>query len=332
VGESEFNTPESWEIARKYASLLGEVPNSFSSTIRAMLTDFDRTKGLSNGSLYLGTRLVKTPSMLSPLYFATQTFQDMRLDSMSTINAESFFTLYNPIELSAFIGLTYLYRRARKSVHQDEWGQLVAPMSVAVDLGGHVGYSIAAIGPVAGIFAPGMRYLGLSTFLIHDRKGFVDYRRQNKIKGDRFNLSSEMAQWGCTHVQIGSVLVQALGFGVEFAATFARGLSPDTRENPNLDKEAYQFHICDVWIEALLNTGDVPNIVHRGAFYPTKETNGKLIESARQLKAEGSRYSWLDRGKEDISPEQTPQLFSSSAPVATVSDDEAQQIEKALEV
>lgn len=314
----EFNTAESWVTARKYAGLLGEVPNSFSSTIRALLLDQERGKGLTNGTRFLILRLLRSAGVRSPVYFATLTYQEEMIDGVPYIAPEDFLELYSPAEIGAVVGLIYLYRKAKRIVSPEEWPHIAGPLQTCVEMGGHVGYIIPPIGPVVGMLSSGLRYIAVAAFLSHDKQGFVEYRRHLKQKNLRFDEGQEMARWGCTSTQIGAVFLQSLGFGIPLAEAFTRGLSPDTRASATLDREAYRFAINEMWLDSLLKDATVPDIAHRVEFYPTKTAGSKAIEKATRVRSSGSAHSWLNKVKEDIQPDTTPQLFEKGAGIRAV--------------
>ncbi len=327
--EVEFNTTESWDYARRFAGLLGAVPSSFSSTIRGVLGDWEKSKSLSHGNKYEINRLLKTASVKAPAYYAGVTYFPDKIGDLERIGPEEFLSLYSPPDLCAVIGLVYFYRRAKRMVVADEWPFIGGPTLVSVDLAGLIGFSIPAIGANVALLSLGLWGVAYSTFAIHDKKGFTEHRRELKVKKLSRSDELEMQRWGCCGYQIATVLAQALGFGVQFSECMTRGLSPDTRGSSALDREAYRFAIAYMWHESLLATGKIPNIAHRGEFYPSKGAVAALEEAALQLKNSGSSVAWLEKNKEDISPDLTPALFSSSE--KSKGGEEAAEIEDILE-
>lgn len=193
---------------------------------------------------------------------------------------------------------------------EDEWPFVGGPTQLTTDLAGHIGFAIPAISGTVSILGIGLWSLASAAYAAHDKKGFVEHRRALKIKKLTRSDEMEMERWGCCSYQIATVLAQALGFGIQFSDVMTRGLSPDTRKSGSLDKEAYRFSIANIWVEALQTTGKIPNIAHKGEYYPSKGAVALLEEKIASLNANGSPFSWLDRGKEDISPDLTPVLFS----------------------
>ena len=78
---------KSWEIAGKYAALLGQMPSSFSSAIRTTRSEIGEEAPdapLKRLGKSLMRRLVRSPALKAPIYFAAQSlypakFQNSRL-------------------------------------------------------------------------------------------------------------------------------------------------------------------------------------------------------------------------------------------------------------
>jgi hypothetical protein len=63
--------------------------------------------------------------------------------------------------------------------------------------------------------------------------------------------------------------------------------------------ESYKFYISMVWIEALLKTGNPPEITHKGGFYPMKDDMEELVAAVAEIRDAGSKYNWLEKVKEE---------------------------------
>ncbi|RIL10439.1 MAG: hypothetical protein DCC75_04345 [Proteobacteria bacterium] len=308
----EYGTPESWEEAKEISSLAANIPNSFSTTIRFLRNDAETRKaeqGLSPASKFALGRLVRSPSFLSPLYFAALTFKPDKLTEMKGVTANHLIGIFGADELAAIVSLVYLYRRIRKGCDQEQWNFVDSSIIAQVDLGGFIGQSMERIGLSYGILASGMEHLATLMYLGVDKNGFIKYRRSLKKKGVSFDQVEEQQMWGCTHSQIASILTQPLGLGKVVGNALTQGLAPmDKGAIDSLSSEAYGVYIIAVWREALLKTGKPPDIAHKGQFYPRPDALNQLLERAQEIRSSGSKYSWLSKGKEDISPEKTPQL------------------------
>lgn len=298
---------ESWELARNYSGLLGSVPSPFATTIRMLLLDEKRSAGImSPVSRFLIVRLLKGPSIKAAVYFSALTFHEERITTLPYVPAEALVALYRPLDLAVVTGMVYLYRRVRKICDKDEFVHINNALERSIEVGGHLGIAIPTIGFAHGLVSGGIQQLALGTFLHHDKKGYVEYRRHLKSKGFTYDESFELARWGCTSAQVGAVLLQALGFGVGLANAF--GGQKASEDAPD-EKEAYIFKIAGLWCETLIKTGAPPNIVHKGEFYPAQESLKKLLDKVTVVRNQGSRHSWLSKGKKDVSRTATPQLY-----------------------
>ncbi len=327
-----FNNPESWQIARKYASLLGSIPSTFTTTIRTLKTDDDKHGGvIGRGSIYLAERLLRGPSMMAPFYHCTLTFHSDKISNSAYLSTKDLIMLYAPADLATVIGLIYLCRRSRKLSPPDEWQHITGPMHELMEVGGFLGYAIPAIGASNGLAVGSMRHLAMTAFLKHDLKGFKEYRRFLKAKNQYFNPEFEMNRWGCTSIQIGSILLQSLGFGISVANSFTAGITPSMLSTDELDDDAYRFSIATLWIDSLLKDGNEPKIVHRGDYYPLQSALHKLMYQTSEVRDKKSKYMWLEKGKDSISQKTTPQLYQEALKEADIAEEEADIAEEAAD-
>lgn len=310
VDPEELNSSESWEVALNYSGLLGVVPNSFSSVIRSLLIDQNRKEGvLSPSTRFMIERLAKTRSIKAPLYYGALTFGADRIQDEEYVSERALVDLYTPAELASIVGISYLFKRSRKLCDPGQFAMITNRFQECADLGAHIGYAIPAISPVAGIIAGAMPYIGLAPFLFYDRRGFIDYTRHLKTARKALDFDYEMNRWSCTSVQIGAVMLQALGMGVATATAFATGVADQSEQLVNDTPDALRYQTAMLWLRALEETGNEPQVVHRAEFYPTKAALERLLVATAELREKGSPHCWLLRGAFDISPETTPQLF-----------------------
>lgn len=306
--------PESWDIARNYSGLLGVVPSSFSSVIRALMNDETKNNAqLAAGSRFLIERLAKSRSVKACLYFGGLTFQTMRVEEEPYLSERQLVNLYRPAELAGIIGVAYLFKRARKLCDPGQFSSITNLFQMTLDMGMHIGYAIPAISPLVGFLAGGMPFLGLSPFLFYDRKGFVEYARHLRTKQVFFDYEYELQRWSCTSIQIASVMMQALGLGVPMAHAFSTGLTVQSKQLLESNEDAYKFHIAAIWINALSDKNAAPEMVHKAAYYPTQGALNRLLEATKVVQESGSVHCWMIRGAHDVSPESTPQLFKEGA-------------------
>ncbi len=328
--------PESWDVALNYSGLLGVVPSSFSSVIRSLLIDHGRNnKSLSPSTRFMIERLVKSRSLKASLYFGALTFQPERIEGAKYLGERQLVDLYTPGELAVIVGISYLFKRARKLCDPAQFAMITNRFQESADIGAYIGYAIPGISPMVGIVSGSMPFLGLAPFLFYDRRGFVDYIRH--LKKCKLNLDAEYEanRWGCTSVQIASVMLQALGLGVATATAFSVGLSSNSDQLVNQTQDAIKYKTALIWLKAMEETGKEPDIVHRAELYPTKAAMEKLGMQVAELKEKGSSHCWFLRGAFDISQDTTPQLFSDGSKETTAStqiDLAASEIQEASRV
>ncbi len=304
---------ESWEVALNYSGLLGIVPSSFSSVIRSLQINQSKSDAeLSPSTRFMIERLVRSRSLKACLYFAAQTFVPERIAEEPYVSERCLVNLFSPRELAVYVGLSYLFKRARKLCDPAQFTMITNRFQECADLGGYVGYAIPALGPATSIITGAMPYLGLAPFLFYDRRGFIDYTRHLKKNRISLDQSYELQRWSCTSVQIASVMLQSLGLGVTAASAFATGLTAESEQVISEIPDANVYHLAAIWIRALEDSGTEPKIVHKAEFYPTKAAMQRLIARAGELREKGSPFCWLLRGAFDISPESTPRLYASA--------------------
>ena len=326
------NTPdgssyETWEQARKYSSLVGNVSSLFSTAIRFLRKDAESpSKALSQTSKFCLQRLLNSDSFKAPVYYAALTFKPDAVKEATYLSPVGLASLFTPDELAHLIGSLYLYRRIQKGCDENEWSELSRNMHLHAELAGHVGVAMPNISLGWGMLLGSIRHLSCGLFLGVDQKKYVQYRRNQKIKKQTFDLTEEITTFGCSHLHIASLLVQSLGLGSAIPKAINTGLLTSTSDD-SVDADGYRMRIAWVWTEALKATGQPSNITHKGAYYPKKQELEVLLARAAQLKEEGSRWLFLKKGKEDISPEKTPCLFQAAGPGAGAKPAAAEAVE-----
>jgi hypothetical protein len=307
---TELNTPESMQNARAYAGLFGEIPSSFTTVLRTLLVEHEKNGGsLSAGGRFAAGRLLRSNSIASPLYFASKIYRPEIFAGPGVFNSNRFMDVYSPFDLAVLIGTIYLYRRAKSVAEADEWAYIIADLQERVDISYQVGQAIPKIGGTIAVLCTAFPTIALATFQRHDKKGFKEYRRHLKSKGRAFDTIFEMRQWECTSVQIAAVFLQILGFGIEFSGNFSRGLLSVPPLQNKLDSTAYRFPLCSLWVDALLKSGAVPDMVHRGDFYPQKDALTTLLERVQRIRDGANRHPWLKATKDELTPDSAPELF-----------------------
>ncbi len=319
----EFGTAESWEAARSIAGLVGNVPNSFSTCIRFLRTDFEQNKGeLARGTKFYLTRLLKSASVASPLYFAAMTYRPEEFESLGG-DASAIMEVFSPDELATLLSLVYLFRSVKKGCDAEEWKFIEETIIPQVDICGLMGDVIPAIGLSNATLVAGIRPLAQALLLGVKKKEYVTYRRSLKKSGAHSDFTQEIEVWGCTHAQVASIMVQPIGLGRTVSEQLSVGLLPVPQGGES--KDALGMRVVGQWLEAILKTGKEPQIAHRVEFYPEGRDIEQFLLRANTIRQVGSRYKWLTQGKETLTSETAPSMFkapkSSAGATASAPED-----------
>ena len=297
-------------VARGYAGQIGEIPSSFTSTIRSLIQDEEKNKGqLGNSSRFMVLRLLKGPSLLAPIYYAAKTFYPQKVSALSARGPAEFIKVFSSLELAGLVSLVYLFKKVRAVAKQPLWENIASEARSAAEIGGQIGIAIPRIGLTGGVVVGSLPIIALALFDLHDPKGFAEYRRKVRSQKLSIDLASEMERWGCTRYNIAAILLQTLGFGVPLANAFSLGLSSPSALGEDLQGEEYRFKITSVWINTMLDTGKPPAIRHRGEYYPQQQALEALLPQVAVVRQRGSMHDFLHRTKDDIGPDSSPELF-----------------------
>ncbi len=301
-GDNQGYSPESWERAGKYAKLIGDIPASFSTTIRTIKNNNSPAPGtqFDNASKFMALRLLKSPSLKAPIYYAACTLYPDKLTPGTFMRDAALLELFNPHELASILGMIYVFKRVKKVSEGQLWDGLVKELQAQSDIGIRLGKCIPKIGSSVGVVLGSIRNLSLALLLSRDEKGFRAYRREVTAKEKFWDLALEMKTWGCDHVQISSKLLQGLGFGLSFATGFSFGLTSTSQAGLEADPEYYRWYVAAIWVEALRKTAEAPQITHKGAYYPMKADLDKMCADIKQINQGGSKFCWLEKDKDAL--------------------------------
>ncbi len=301
---------ESWEQAKKYAAVIGNVSSLFSSCIRFLMKDAAAGQTtLSTASKYSLGRLLSSPSFKAPIYFAAKAFKGEELAKRSKLTPEELASLFSPDELAHLVGMLYVYRRLQRLVPEDEWNEVSKLLHIHAQLGGYVGQALPRIGLSWGLLLGTIRHLSWGLFVVADKKVFTAYRRQTRIKKVTFDIPEETRIWGCNHLQVGSLVIQQLGLGTAIPQAINLGLLAEDTPDDVVADEGYRARILWIWIEALKATGSRPDITHKGAYYPVQAAADKLEELAAPIISDGVPVEFYQVNKEDLTATSAPHLF-----------------------
>jgi hypothetical protein len=316
---TDSSSPESWEYARGYAGVFGTIPSSFTSVIRTLMNEHSAGLAQTAGnSKYFVVRLLKSPSLAAPFYFAAEIFNPAILEKEGPTSADQLIKGFTPFEIASVLGLVYLVRRGQGLCDPNELKNIFDPMIPKTNIAFAIGRTIPAIGVGTALLEATMIPIAVAAFAKHDAKGFKEYRRdvQKQFSGS-WNVDLEVSRWGCNHLQIGSVLLQSLGFGITRANAFVNAVSHKsdlgTLEEINLCRD---FRMAAVWREAIATTYSAPTIPLPPKYYPTKASQDAAVATIKAVQEDSEASRWLLKGKNDLPP---VQLSSPKGPAGLAS-------------
>lgn len=317
--EETVDTAKSWENAQAYAALLGNVPSSFSSTVRTLVNEHDKNnRELSYQVASRCERLLKGPKTRSMFYFGSLTFRESTLRGRDEVTLRDLVLLYEAFDIASMIAMIYLYRRVRHLCKEDAgWDELSNKLQKFGELGGYVGNAIPAIGLGTGMLIGSIRYIALATLLHHDNNGFNMYMKHLDSAGGEADFDFELKRWNCSSLQIASVIMQSIGYGVDIPKGIVFGLDPAVEIENIIEDAPYRIKIAEVWMHSLIDSGEQPSIPMRGNYYPLKEDYEDLKRLSSQVISSGPRFNWLEVDEDDVENATNPFLRIAAARVKT---------------
>lgn len=322
---TESFSPESWEYARGYAGVFGTVPSSFTSVIRSLMSEHSAGLAQTAGNnKYFVLRLLKSPSLLAPLYFASEVYNPEVLTQNGPTPADQLIKGFSPFELACILGLVYIVRKVQGLVDPEEFKYVIDPVIPNANVAFAIGRTITAVGVGTALIEATIIPLAVCAFAKHDLKGFKEYRREvmKKLSG-KWNPDLEVERWGCNHIQIASVLLQTLGFGITRSNALVAALSSKSElgslEEVNLSRD---FRMATLWREAISTTYAAPTVPLPPKYYPTKAAQDNAVSMIKDVLGDEDACRWLFKGKDDLpahqlspnkEPSQGPQSATSSA-------------------
>jgi hypothetical protein len=317
---TESFSPESWEYARGYAGVFGVVPSSFTSVIRSLMAEHSAGLAQTQGNnKYFVLRLLKSPSLIAPFYFATEVYNPDTLVQNGQTPPDQLIKGFTPFEVACMLGLVYILRKAQGLVEAEELKYILDPMVPNANIGFAMGRTIPAIGVGTALLEATMIPLAVCAFAKHDLKGFKEYRRDvAKSHGGKWEPSLELERWGCNHAQVASVVLQTLGFGITRSNAFVAALSAKadsgTLEEVNLCRD---FRMATIWRESIRDSFKAPTVPLPPKYYPTKAAQDNAVSKIKAVLDDSEASRWLLKGKDDLPAFQIPSTRELSARSAT---------------
>lgn len=299
-----LGSEDTWNNVSEYLEPLGIFPSSFTSCVRSLIhnqatNEANNTSGVNPGCRSLLLRLMQSPTLTSMMYYGTRTFKEDEIPAQQQVTADQLLALHTPMEIAAMLSVIYLYRSLRKRCNHEEWMKYQRTIVSAVEMGGHLGDMIPQIGFARGLIAGAFPHLGLCAMMIGNLKAFKDYRKKLRAAQRVIDLNLEAELFECTSVQVASRMLQHFGFGKELVKDFYFGIS-ETGDEKAMQDGVLAFAVANNWVRSLLETGTPPESRWGDEFVVSGEKLDRHLPDVKSILNEGSRFEWLEKGKEHL--------------------------------
>jgi hypothetical protein len=287
------------------------LPSSVTSTVRTLLTDFDKDPhAISHDAQFCLTRFLKSRSFQAPYFHAISLFKPERLQPEDELfTPRDFIESFSGPEHALFTSLIFLHRQARRLSDEGLFDNATSWLQRSVNLGWMIGKSMKSVGPASALLVASYKWLGVLPFVRHDPEGFKLYARHLRTKDfTSTDIDFEHDRWECTSSQIGIMLLQRMGFGTARLVPLMRATTTISPLPPS-DPLERAYRAAEVWMRYLLERRSVPSIPLPPSFYLSPQELD-AITTRLNSQIPGRVRSWLNCSKHDISPDTTPQLFA----------------------
>lgn len=297
------------QISKRYASIIGVMPSSFSLAVKdLMLDEQEGLEVLSERSEFQVGRVLRGATALAVLYWASKTFCDEKMPKGWIYSSLQISRFYRPSTLAAILAYTYLFKRMKRVVNPEEWQFINDPLQKNIELVGLLGWHIPEVGPTVALLGGGMINVAFSCFSAHDRKGFADYRRLLKMKKQFINPAMEISHWGCSSIQVATQILLQSGFGVELTHKFIEGFR-EPEPLPGGERAKGPFVAVRRWLEEIAGATSTDSAHSQNGRIGDTQDAAALMEKMKMINKQGSLFNWIDKGAQHISPELTPDLL-----------------------
>lgn len=317
--EGSLITPgEEWDRARLLLKPLNQPHPNFVAAVRGLIKAWSDNKSLQQGgAAFEARRFLLSRTVKATYYYMCKAYRPELLNEPDLGSTEPFVTNFSAFDHAAILGYLCMFRAMCKLSDKEEWSFIQEPFYDAIDHGAMVGQAIPKMGIGFGLLVRGVRCLCFAPFLWNSKKEFQLYRRHLKKNEIAFDLNWERRVWGCTTVELASILLQLTGFNFGVSESYYLAV---TGAPARISKYHDRFENAERWIAAIMETGTGPEVGLHADFTLKDGELSKLLDRIHQLTTTDARIEWLNKGKGSISPAITPELFSRE--VAGPADDE----------
>ncbi len=269
--------------------------------------------------------LYRSPNYRAYLYSAACALHPGEIEEGTAPDGETLLRCLRPQELAAFTAVLYLYRKLEKLMEERAWAKLSGEVRAQVEVGVRLGSLLPEIGTARAITVGAIRYLTLGLFSLRDIRNYREYLRIIKGSNLLWERDEELRLFGCTHLQIASIILQEFGFGLNAAEAIGIGLEPLRSRRP-LEDEGLKWLAAGRWIESLLVAEKRPRELTDPRFVPTEENYKNLQSEVEEIVTEGKGAEWLQMRAENVEPEIVKKL--AALPLELTGDEEEAEDEE----
>ncbi len=290
----DYNSPESWAIARTYSTLLTPVPYSVASGVAALWAEHSRQQENPGSpispSVYSALRLFAQSTKLKlPIYFAATTLYPEKVSELQEDDAvKSMLHILGPGLFAAFLSLVFLHRRLNKIMEPEAWANMSKEMVLNMELGFLIGSAVPRLGPAGGTIAAGIRYTAFCTMMLRTPDQFKKYRVAKKRQLD---IDYEHSVWGCDHSQISAYTLKELGLSLDLRKNAHALRQLDDDQMCELTGELATWRAALRFVDAIKHGQDLKK--HAGDLKLSEEELADLTSKTEELFSGKSRFGWM---------------------------------------
>ncbi len=310
--DSQTNDAEAWKIAKQIAGKIGYVPPSFSVAVRSLVTDqVKNNRQTKPVTKYQVSRLLDTPTFKMMLYSASKDLKREKLDPLTSVTVGTLMDFFEPFDIAAMICGFLFYRKLKKALSPESFAAIREQILTDSQIISHLGVAVPTVGVGAALLTSVLPVASLGTMILANEDNFKLYRRALRETKLECDLQKEEALWGCSSARVGIFLSSAMGFGVDIGNAYGLSLDPTIQPGSIKDPMQLRLTFARLWLNCLKAGQDQPLEKLPGEFYPTKANKEVLLTRLHEITL-GMKH-WLDCSKEDLTPQNAPQLFAKQA-------------------
>ncbi len=285
---TEIQEETRWETARIKLNDLGTVPATFSSLIRAIRSDIQKSAdSLSHISASEVKRLLRSPATLAPFIEALKEYKANDISGFKE-PYKAVISAFKPEEICGIVNCIYLCKQVKKRMDPEEWRFVEEILAPAVTIAGHLGSTIQPIGFERAVFTVSANILGMALFHKSLPKQYSSYRRVLKKNNTYFDPEEELKSFGCSGREVCSLLAQSIALSPPLASEYLQGLTPAPDQRPATATQA-----LSIWMKSLYSKGTAPQEAMDAKWYPNKSDVDIIEALTKRVHALSQQSCWL---------------------------------------